>query len=88
MTQKVSLLDLQFGPADDPKLRRLADELRKLQTTINSLIQETGAVRAPGSAPALAMGAYDVAVVAGSPPTFVIRYNDGGTIRTGSITLS
>lgn len=88
---KISITDLQFGPADSDvvqaeKLRRLVDELRKLQQVANALIADVS--RVAGAEVSLAPGEWYATIVAGSPPTFTVRYNDGGTIRTGSITLS
>lgn len=89
MPQQIALLDLQFGPDTDPKLRRLAEEFRRLQLAVNSLISEDSQSSTASIATvALAAGEWRATVVPGSPATFVVRYNDGGTIRTGSITLS
>lgn len=85
---KVNITDLQFGDEDPrPKLRRLMEEIRKLQQTVNALIVAS-AQTADDPVPTLAIGEYHVTVVSGVPPRFVITFNDGGTIRSGSITLS
>lgn len=91
MTQQISLLDLQFSGNADPKLRRLADEFRKLQQAVNTLIAQgsQSSVARPVSSAfgTLAAGEWDLTVLAGGS-TFYIRYNDGGTIRTGVVSLS
>lgn len=80
---KINITDLQFGGSDDAaKLRRLMEEFRKLQQTMNAVIEH--AVFRPTGA--LAPGEFAVSVQA--PGTFTIQYNDGGTIRTGTITLA
>jgi hypothetical protein len=80
---KVNITDIQFGgDVDAAKLRRLMQEFRKLQLTVNAVIEH--AVFQPTGA--LAPGEFSVSVQ--SPGTFVIQYNDGGTIRSGTITLA
>lgn len=93
--QQIGLESLQFTPGEDPapKLRRLQEQIRSLQQSLNAAIAELNdayvtKTAADGEVPALADGEWDLTVVAGSPPTFQIRYNDGGTLRTGTIALS
>lgn len=81
---KVNIADIQFHGSDASaqKLRRLMEDFRKLQQTVNSVI-EHAAFQPTG---ALAPGEFSVSVQ--SPGTFLIQYNDGGTIRTGTLSLA
>lgn len=92
---KVAINDIQFQPGQDQsdKLRRLVDEIKKLQQGLNAVISEMNLPVISGAAFSSftsdpAIGDWQITVLSGSPPTLAIRYNDGGTIRTGSITLS
>ena len=92
--RQVVLEPVQFsdGANQGPNLRRMMEEMRKLQLALNQVIAQANAsviVRdAPGELITLAPGQWAITVTAGSPPVATIRYNDGGTIRTGSLTLA
>lgn len=92
MISQLGLLDIQFSePISAVKLNRLVQEVRRLQQTANIVIAELNASavrRVAGAAGELAPGEWDIAVNTAAPGSFIVRYNEGGTIRTGSVTLS
>lgn len=92
--QQISLESLQFAPGEDPtpKLRRLQEQLRGLQQTLNAVVAELNEAQLTKAAASVTIelndGEWDITVFAGSPPTFQVRYNDNGTLRTAMLTLS
>lgn len=93
--QQLGLETLQFAPGEDPapKLRRLQEQIRSLQQALNTVIAELNAAHVTKEAleaetTELAEGEWDVTVVDGSPHVFQVRYNAGGSVVTGFLTLS
>jgi hypothetical protein len=99
--QQVKVTDIQFS---EERLNRLAAELRALQTKVNEMIRLLGGnpvlgndenARIIGASPHLAApasellpGQWELTLVDSGAQVFRVRYNNGGTILTGDLTLT
>lgn len=102
--RRVNMQDVQFSDPKDEKLRQFQTEVKKLQTALNSVIERIGGdallgndsnARIIGASPHLAApasdllpGQWELTLVDTGAQVFRVRYNDGGTIRTGDLTLT